>query len=254
MRGGKSVRRPRANLVVSAGLAIAVLLSACSGSAASPTPAPLAGAQLAGRAPVRQGEPCAPEANPFALVLPALVRITTPPDANGSYSSGTGIIVDQGWVLTNQHVIDSAGTSLVKTFYRDGHQSAGRVVASDADLDLALVQADTGDLASVNWGDEGRLQSGDTLLAVGYARGSTQPQPAQGRFVQTSVDRATGQAFIVSDVQLQHGDSGGPLLNRCGQVVGINTARIQGVDPVHSAGLSIPGFGARRWAARNRGQ
>ncbi|MHB8576680.1 MAG: trypsin-like peptidase domain-containing protein [Dehalococcoidia bacterium] len=238
--------------IVGGMLLAGVLVAGCGGAKASPTP--LAGQALAGRDPVRQAEGCAPESNPLALVVPSLVRITTPPDANGTFSSGTGIIIDQGWVLTNQHVVDLAGAALVKTFYRDGHSSSGKVIAADADLDLALVQTDTGDLPPVAWGDEGKLNDKSVLFSVGYELGATSPLARQGRYVSTTVDRATGQAFIVSDLQLQHGDSGGPLLNSCGQVIGINTARIQGVDSASKLGLSIPGFGARRWSARNRPQ
>jgi S1-C subfamily serine protease len=229
-----------------------VLALACSSSVPA-TPTPLAGSSLAGKEAVRQGEECAPESNPVALVLPALVRVETVPDARGSYSAGTGIVIDRGWLLTNQHVIDGAVDGIVRTFYGDGHQAPGKVVASDAGLDLALVQSDTGDLQSVNWGDEGRLQPGAVLFAVGFARGALLPSKSQGRYVQTIVDRSSGQAFIESDVPLEHGDSGGPLLNRCGQVIGINTARISGAGRQY-AGLSIPGFGARSWSTRNRPQ
>ena len=231
-----------------------LLLAGCSGSS-NATPSPLAGSKIdsANKEPVRQSEECAPEANPLALVMPAMVRITTPPDAKGAYASGTGVVIDQGWVLTNQHVVDSAGDALVKLFYADGHQSPGKVVASDADLDLALVQANTGDLRAVVWGDEAHLQQGAPLFAVGYAFGNPNPMVSSGRYVTTIVDRPTGQAFIESDLRLEHGDSGGPLLNRCGQVIGVNTARISGTSG-QTAGLSIPGFGARRWANRNRPQ
>jgi S1-C subfamily serine protease len=227
------------------------LVLACSGSS-SPKSTPGSGNGLQGREQV--AETCAPDSNPFALVAPSLVRITTPPDPNGMFSSGTGIIIDSGWVLTNQHVIDGAPNGAVRTFYTDGHMSTGQVVAADADLDLALIEADTGQEQSVVWGDEGKLQPGAPVLAIGYARGARVPLYSQGRFVQTTVDRSTGQAFIVSDIYLEHGDSGGPLLNRCGQVIGINTARTRGPDPQRTAGLSIPAFGARRWSARNRTQ
>ncbi|HLZ69484.1 MAG TPA: serine protease [Dehalococcoidia bacterium] len=233
-------------------LLAALLLAGCGGSSAKKTPTPLAGELLSGRNSVHS-DTCPPDANPLSLVLPALVRITTPPDAAGSYSSGTGIIIDTGWVLTNQHVIDSAASSFVNTFYVDGHKSPGKVIASDPDLDLALVQTDTGTLPSATWGDEGKLENGSVLYAVGYSGGAPVPFEEQGRYIQTTVDRGTGQAYIVSDVQLQHGDSGGPLLNRCGQVIGINTARIpNGIGGSENAGLSIPGFGARRWAMKNR--
>lgn len=224
------------------------LLSACGSGQRTATPV---GDRLA--ATKIAGEGCAPSADPLASVLPALVRITTPPDASGAYAAGTGIIIDAGWVLTNQHVVAMAGSAPVSlTYLGDHHVAAGRVVAADADLDLALIASDTGDLPSIVWGDEGKLQPGALLFAVGYAGGTFQPQGLAGHFVGTQVDRSTGQAYIVSDVQLQHGDSGGPLLNRCGQVVGINTAREPGVDRGVYAGLSIPAYRVRDWAIRKR--
>lgn len=231
-------------------LVLVLLLAACSGSqqaAKSST-----STSLTGQAKEQVAETCAPQSDPFQLVTPSLVRVTTPADANGMYSSGTGIIIDAGWVLTNQHVIDGAPDGVVRTFYTDGTRSPGKVVAADPDLDLALIQADTGQNQSVTWGDEGKLQAGTPVLAIGFARGATTPLYSTGRYVQTTVDRSTGQAFIVSDIYLEHGDSGGPLLNRCGQVIGINTARIQGVEQGRTVGLSLPAFGARRWAIRNR--
>lgn len=225
----------------------AMLLAGCGGGRITPTP--LASEHLAA---TKVAETCPPAADPLASVVPSLVRVTTPADASGAYAAGTGIIIDAGWVLTNQHVIESAPTGLVTTMYADGHSSAGKVVASDADLDLALVSADTGDQQPVTWGEEGRLQPGSLLFAVGFAGGAREPIPASGHFVGTQVDPHTGQAYILSDVQLLHGDSGGPLLNRCGQVVGINTARIPSVDRGQYTGLSIPGFKARDWSIRKR--
>jgi S1-C subfamily serine protease len=197
---------------------------------------------------------CAPLASPLNAVLASLVRVTTPPDASGSYAAGTGIIIDTGWVLTNEHVIDSAqGQPVTASFFGDTHRTSGRVVAADAALDLALIATDTGQLPAINWGDEGKLQQGDPLYAVGYAFGAKDPAASQpGHFVGTEVDRGSGQAYILSDVQLQHGDSGGPLLNRCGQVVGINTAREPGIDQGQYTGLSIPAFKVRDWAIKRR--
>ena len=199
-------------------------------------------------------ESCAPVPAPGVTALPSLVRVTTPPDASGAYAVGTGIVVDAGWVLTNQHVIASADGQPVTTEYVNGLRDSGRVVAADADLDLALIATDTGDNPTVTWGDEGKLQQGDQLFAIGFAYGVDilHPQEYGGHFVGTEVDGSTGQAYIRSDVQLQHGDSGGPLLNRCGQVVGINTAREPGVDQGVYTGLSIPAFKARDWAIKQR--
>ncbi|HZU76154.1 MAG TPA: serine protease, partial [Dehalococcoidia bacterium] len=175
----------------------AVLLAACSGSA-SPSATPLAGDKLSGRTNATQPESCAPLSSPAALVARSLVHITTPPDTSGQYSSGTGIIIDQDWVLTNEHVIDGAQNETLRLYFFDNDQSGrydvlapGRVVAADPDLDLALVQTDTDGLPTVIWGDEGKLQNGSPLIAVGFPLGLPTPALSSGRFLETQVDRAT---------------------------------------------------------------
>ena len=232
-----------------------LLIAGCGGSghAANATAGQSTVTKLAANA-------CAPISNPVGAVLQSIVRVTTPPDANGTYAAGTGIVIDGGWVLTNEHVIDSAlsaaqGPTVTSTFYpflSGAVRNSGRVVASDANLDLALIATDTGQVPAINWGDEGKLQQGDPLHAVGFALGAANWSAADGQFVGSEVDRASGQAYILSDVQLQHGDSGGPLLNNCGQVVGINTAREPGVDKGQFTGLSIPAFKVRDWAIKQR--
>jgi putative serine protease PepD len=236
----------RIGAAVLGAVACAGLLAGCGGSSHAASSADKLSATQ------RTAESCAPVPDPGVPALPSLVRVTTPPDASGAYSVGTGIIIDAGWVLTNQHVIALAQGQPVTTLYDGGARTSGRVVASDANLDLALIAADTGQNPSVAWGDEGKLQQGDLLYAVGFAFGSDAPLEFAGHFVGTEVDGQTGQAYIRSDVQLQHGDSGGPMLNRCGQVVGINTAREPGVDQGVYTGLSIPAFKARDWAIKQR--
>ena len=175
-----------------------------------------------------------------------MVRIETPPDANGEASAGTGFVVGSDVVLTNQHVI--AGVDRVRATFIDGRRVFGQVVAQNEAQDLALILVDTQSVPPVVWGDDRALNRGTALWAIGYALDKPgPPSEPKGAYRETYVDPPTGQAYLVTNVQLDHGDSGGPLLNQCGQVVGVNTARTRGRL---SEGLAIPEFFAQRWATQ----
>jgi S1-C subfamily serine protease len=187
---------------------------------------------------------CTPVSDAVARVESSVVRIETPPDAKGEVSAGTGFVIDNDIVLTNDHVV--SGVTRVRASFMNGGVAVGQVLATNEAQDLALIQVDTGDIPPVVWGDDRTLSKGTPLSAIGYAgdrRGP--PSITRGTYLQTYVDPPTGQAYLLSNVGLEHGDSGGPLLNQCGQVVGVNTARIRSED---RAGLSIPEFLAQRWA------
>jgi S1-C subfamily serine protease len=223
------------------------LLAACSASDATGTNAPGTRADTrlkAGSTTTASG--CAPVIDAIPKVQASVVRIETPPDSKGEVSAGTGFVIDSGAVLTNQHVV--AGVPRVFTTFMTGRRAIGQVVATNEAQDLALIQVDTTSIPPVIWGDDRALSKGTPLAAIGYA-GDRRGPPAivTGTYLQTYVDPPTGQAYLLSDVALEHGDSGGPLLNQCGQVVGVNTAKIRSED---RAGLSIPEFLAQRWATQ----
>ncbi len=187
---------------------------------------------------------CAPVADAVPRVEASVVRIETPPDAKGEVSAGTGFVIANDTVLTNDHVI--TGTTRVRATFTNGAVAIGQVVATNDAQDLALIHIVTGNTPAVVWGDDRTLAKGTPLTAIGYAGDRPgRPTISRGYYLQTYVDPPTGQAYLLSNVSLEHGDSGGPLLNQCGQVVGVNTAKIRSED---RAGLSIPEFLAQRWA------
>jgi serine protease Do len=235
-----------------AALFLALLLSlcaACSQGGATGTTAPGTRADSSRPKTGTSARPeatgaCVPITDAIPKVQASVVRIETPPDSKGEVSAGTGFVIDSDIVLTNQHVV--ADVPRVFATFMNGRRAIGRVVARNEAQDLALIQVDTTAIPPIIWGDDRVLSKGTPLAAIGYA-GDRRGPPAvtTGTYLQTYVDPPTGQAYLLSDVALEHGDSGGPLLNQCGQVVGINTAKIRSED---RAGLSIPEFLAQRWA------
>jgi serine protease Do len=225
-------------------LGCALLLSCSAGGATGTTAPGTRGDNTKLKAGATTVASCSPIVDAIPKVQASVVRIETPPDSKGEVSAGTGFVIDNGAVLTNQHVV--AGVPRVFATFMTGRRAVGQVVATNEAQDLALIQVSTENVPPIIWGDDRSLSKGTPLAAIGYA-GDRRGPPAivTGAYLQTYVDPPTGQAYLLSDVALEHGDSGGPLLNQCGQVVGVNTAKIRSED---RAGLSIPEFLAQRWA------
>ena len=139
---------------------------------------------------------------------------------------GSGVIIDkEGYVLTNFHVIDQA--SRVDVELSDGRTVENvRVVGADPYTDLAVLKIDAGPLVAAPWGDSSELEVGDEVLAVGSPFGLARTVTAGivSAKDRPTVTKAGFQEFLQTDAAVNPGNSGGPLLNLKGQVVGINTA------------------------------
>lgn len=229
--------------VLLAALPIFVLSACASPSTSNVPPGTRADTRLNAKSQATVSS-CTPITNPIGLVEQSVVRIETPPDAHGEASAGTGFVVQRDVVLTNQHVV--AGVTQVRATFIDGTQAIGEIYATDSAQDLALILVHTGSAPPIVWGDDRSLSKGARIAAIGYALDKPGPPAVTvGTFEETYVDPPTGEAYLLSDLALQHGDSGGPLINQCGQVVGVDTAKIRNQT---SAGLSIPEYFAQRWA------
>lgn len=169
-----------------------------------------------------------------------------PPEQTG----GTGFILDpQGHIVTNHHVVADATHVRVRTV--DGREFDARVVGSDASTDIALlrIDADEGErLPAVTYGDSDSLRVGDWVLALGNPLGlefsvTAGIVSAQGR----QITGRTGalEAFIQTDAAVNPGNSGGPLVDLHGRVVGVNTAIVGGPRFV-GYGFAVPINLARR--------
>lgn len=139
--------------------------------------------------------------------------------------TGTGFIVDQrGLILTNQHVVDAAERVMVKL--ADGRTFRATVIGADADLDLAVLKVDAGvPLPELPLGNSDDLRVGEWVCAIGnpYAYEHTVTVGVVSFVGRKLFDQSLDQ-YIQTDAAISFGNSGGPLLNTAGEVVGINTA------------------------------
>jgi len=175
-----------------------------------------------------------------------VVDVETELGYQGAAAAGTGMVLtSDGQILTNNHVVAGA-TSIVVTVVSTGQEYNARVIGTDATNDVALLQLDgAADLDTVAIDDDG-VAVGDAVTGVGNAGGTGgTPSAADGTVTAleqdiTVQDETTGQGkqltgLIQTDADIQSGDSGGPLYDAEGEVVGIDTA-------ASSGGTDIDGF------------
>lgn len=161
--------------------------------------------------------------------------------------TGTGFIVDaRGLILTNQHVVEAAERVMVKL--ADGRSFRATVVGADADLDLAVLKVDAGvPLPELPLGNSDQLRVGEWVCAIGnpYAYEHTVTVGVVSFVGRKLFDQSLDQ-YIQTDAAISFGNSGGPLLNTAGEVVGINTAvsrqasNIGFAIPVNQAREALP--------------
>ena len=161
-----------------------------------------------------------------------------------SASSGSGFIITQdGYIVTNHHVI--SGASTVTVTLHDGTEYPATVVGSDSDYDVAVLKVEATGLTAVTLGDSGNVNVGDSVLAIGNPLGELTFSMSQG--IVSCCDRAInvdGTPFnmIQVDASINPGNSGGPLMNLYGEVVGIVSAKYSNYSntTVEGLGFAIP--------------
>ena len=168
------------------------------------------------------------------------------PAAGHSISLGSGFIIDPaGYIVTNNHVID--GADEITVTLTDNTTLKAKLVGKDERVDLALLKVESDKpLASVNFGDSDTARVGDWVLAIGNPFGlggsvTAGIVSARGR----DIHQGSYDDFIQTDAAINRGNSGGPLFNMKGEVVGINTAIYSPSGGSVGIGFSVPSNLAR---------
>ncbi|MDD2301512.1 MAG: trypsin-like peptidase domain-containing protein [Eubacteriales bacterium] len=193
-------------------------------------------------------------------VLPSVVGISTVTEQEGgsffgfgngykydAQSVGTGVIVhESGYILTNSHVVNDGDTKSLTVSLYDGSDVEGTVLWSDANLDLAVVKVESTGLTAAEMGDSDEVNIGAYAAAIGNPLGlDFERSMSQGIIsgLNRSIDVGSGygssgmEGLIQTDATINSGNSGGPLLNSRGQVIGINTAKAASGEGM---GFAIP--------------
>jgi serine protease Do len=245
-------------MIVPAAL-LAVILTACnltvgSGDEGS-TAVPVSQTQSSSAPIATTGEPVAAV---VASVLPAVVNVTTDIlQAGGGQGQGVGtgfIVRSDGVIVTNCHVVEGGTKVTVSTSDAEPERFDARVIGGDCEHDLAVLKVDAKDLPTVPLGNSSALRLGQRVIALGYAL-ALEGGPTVTTGIVSSLDRTiqvqdpgcdprtcgadqtrTYSDVVQTDAAINHGNSGGPLVDMAGRVIGINSA---GDDNAENIGFAI---------------
>ena len=155
---------------------------------------------------------------------------------------GSGVIISKdGYIVTNNHVIENADIISVKL--NDGREFKGRIIGADPSTDLALVKIEGEDLPTIPVGDSDQLKIGEWVLAVGNPFNMTSTVTAG---IVSAKARSLGvynqgvESFIQTDAAINQGNSGGALVNARGELVGINSVLYSPTGSYSGCGFAIP--------------
>ncbi|MEG2198727.1 MAG: trypsin-like peptidase domain-containing protein [Anaerovorax sp.] len=194
-----------------------------------------------------------------AKVIPSVVGISTKTEVvqqsifgtqkGEAQGVGTGVIVDEdGYILTNSHVVMDGNTTSITVQLANGKEVPGKVLWNDKTVDLAVIKIEEGNLAVAELGDSENVNIGALAVAIGNPLGLAFDRSVSQGIISgldrsiTVSDSTTGEQVTIdglmqTDASINSGNSGGPLLDSQGKVIGINTAKAQSGEGM---GFAIP--------------
>jgi serine protease Do len=181
------------------------------------------------------------QGNPFGQFFGPNMRQRQPQIEHGM---GSGVVISpDGYIVTNNHVVDGAVDIRVTTSNR--RILKAKLIGTDPLTDLAVIKVDATDMASAPWGDSKQLRQGQTVLAFGNPYGfrftvTRGIVSALNRANPDPTDRTKPGQFIQTDAAINPGNSGGPLVDARGEVIGINTFLISPSGTFSGMGFAIP--------------
>lgn len=157
-------------------------------------------------------------------------------------SAGSGVIIDaaKGYVLTNHHVVDG-GTEISVTL-KDGRQFPAKLIGSDKETDIALLQIDAKNLVAIQVGDSDALKVGDYVVAIGnpFGLGQTVTSGIVSALGRSGLNIEGYEDFIQTDASINPGNSGGALVTLDGKLIGVNTAILSPAGANVGIGFAVP--------------
>lgn len=163
-----------------------------------------------------------------------------------TWGIGSGVVVsNDGYILTNKHVASDNSKNMIVTFW-DGTEREGTRIWSNDVLDLAIVKVDADNLDYLKLGDSNLLKVGETSVAIGNPLGFQFQRTVTAGIISAlnrtiKIDTDDGENYmedlIQTDASINPGNSGGPLLNKKGEVIGINTVKVESAEGI---GFAIP--------------
>lgn len=158
-------------------------------------------------------------------------------------ASGSGVIISQdGYIVTNNHVVE--GEQSLTVYFADGSRHDAKLVGTDPLMDIAVLKITDAVPAFVPLADSDSIQPGETAIAIGSPLGDFRNSVTVGVVSALNRSVASMEGLIQTDAAINHGNSGGPLLNLSGEVIGINTLVVRGTgstsDQAEGLGFSVP--------------
>jgi Do/DeqQ family serine protease len=148
------------------------------------------------------------------------------PQRKETKSLGSGVVIDadKGYIVTNHHVVE--GAQEIAVTMHNGHHFKAKLIGSDPEADVAVVQADIKGLQAIPFGDSDKLRVGDFAVAIGnpFGLGQTVTSGIVSALGRTGLGIEGYENFIQTDASINPGNSGGALVNLKGELIGINTA------------------------------
>ena len=187
------------------------------------------------------GDHCLPLQEIYERNIPSVVSVIC--QTRSGSSSGTGVVLSaDGYIVTNAHVVENAVA--ISVLLTDGRQMYAQLVGADAVSDLAVLRIEAADLIPAEFGDSSVLRVGDSVAAIGDPLGvNLRGTLTDGIVSAINRDVSVGgrtMTLIQTNAAINSGNSGGPLINCYGQVIGINTLKIG--DTASAAGVEGIGF------------
>ncbi|HCA43567.1 MAG TPA: trypsin [Bacteroidetes bacterium] len=167
-------------------------------------------------------------------------------DQMPSQGSGSGVIIsNDGYIITNNHVVGNASEDGIKVILTDKREFSAKLVGADPNTDIAVIKIEASDLPVATVGNSDNVQVGQWVLAVGNPLGLNNTVTsgivsALGRNVQVSGDAYSINNFIQTDAAINPGNSGGALVDVSGSVIGINSAIKSNTGYFQGYGFAIP--------------